>query len=503
MPRRNLQKASQGRVWTIEDRAGPSRNPVYQALARATGVSLALGDITPIRIPDPKVYGRYLTIDKIKGQPGLPQTTLEVRSTRDPSAFLTLTRKGCPVDLQVHVGACKDPSDFDLGWEKVHVFEDADFTNYSTNDLGAFDADQEVQVMETLDVTAQDYYEIKPLAFAAQAETQIVQEVLGVAICDSKTCGACGLPSDGCQRIFAIQTPVGASPGVVSELVFTVNGGSSWTEQGITSLPANRAIAPRGITCAGQYLLLISQTDCSYHYALIADILRGTQTWTKVTTGLTCVAGAPQAVFSLGRTQTYIVGDGGYIYIVTDPTAGATAQSSGDVTTQSLKAVHAYDEANVIAGGALNALVLTRNGGTTWTLVAGPSGQAAVTINSVFMKSENEWFLGYNDGKLFYTTDGGSTWTQKVIPGSFTVIDKVQFATQTVGYIIGHTATAGKILRTINGGATWYALPEAVGVNLPTNSTLNDIAPCGETPNVVWAGGVKTTAGDGILVKGA
>lgn len=503
MPRRNLQKASQGRVWTIEDRAGPSRNPVYQALARATGVTIALGDITPVRIPDPKVYGRYLTIDKIKGQPGLPQTTLEVRSTRDPSAFLTLTRKGCPIDLQIHIGACKDPSDFDLGWEKIAVFEDADFTNYATNDLGAFDADQEVQVMETLDVTAQDFYEVKPLAFSGQAESQIVQEVLGVAICDSKTCGACGLPSDGCQRIFAVQTPAGASPGLTSELVFTQNGGSTWSEQNITSLPANRAISPRGIACAGQYLVVVSNADCSYHYALITEILRGTQTWTRVATGLTCVAGAPNALFSLGRTQTYVVGNGGYIYIITDPTAGATAQSSGDVTTQNLQAVHAYDEANVLAAGANNAIVLTRNGGTTWSLVTGPSGKAAVQINSCFMRSENEWVIGFNDGTVFYTVDGGTNWTQKVIPGSLTVIDKIAFATPTVGYIIGHTATVGKILRTVNGGSTWYALPEAVGTALPTNLLFNDIAPCGETPNTVWAGGIKTAIGDGLLVKGA
>lgn len=503
MVRRNLQKASQSRVWSIEDRAGPSRNPVYQALSRVTGVTWGLGDITPVRVADPKQYGRYLTLDKIKGQPGLPQTTLEFRTTRDASAMLALTRKGCPIDLQIHVGACKDPSDFDLGWEKIHVFEDADFTNYSTSELGAFDADQEIQVMETLDLTGQDYYEVVPLAFSAKAETQIVQEVLGVAICDSKTCGACGIPSDGCQRVFSVQSPVGASPGLTSELVWTANGGSTFTETNITSLPANRAIAPRGIACVGPYLVVVSNTDCSYHYAAIADILAGTATWTRVATGLTCVAGAPNAIFSLGRTQTWVAGDGGYIYIITDPTAGATAQTSGDVTTQSLKSIHGYDEANIIAGGASNALLKTTNGGNNWVLVTGPAGQAGITINSVFMRTETEWVIGYNDGKIFYTIDGGASWTQKVIPGSLTVIDKVAFATRTVGYIVGHTATVAKILRTVNGGSTWYALPEAVGTSLPTTSILNDIAPCGETPNVLWAGGLKATAGDGLLLKGA
>lgn len=503
MVQRNLQKASQSRVWSIEDRAGPSRSPVYQALSRVTGVTWDLGDITPVRIPDPKQYGRFVTVDKIKGQPGLPSTTLEFRTTRNASAMLALTRKGCAIDLQIHVGACKDPSDFDLGWEKIHVFEDADFTNYSTSELGAFDADQEIQVMETLDLTGQDYYEVTPLAFSGMAETQIVQEVLGVAICDSKTCGACGIPSDGCQRIFAVQSPVGASPGLTSELVFSIDGGSTWSEQNITSLPANRAIAARGIACVGPYLVVVSNTDCSIHYALITDILLGTPGWTRIATGLTCAAGAPNAIFSLGRTQSWIVGDGGYIYGVTDVTSGAVVQSSGGVTSQNLKAIHGYDEQNLVAVGASNAIVLTRNGGTTWTLVTGPSGQAAVQANSVFMRTENEWLVGYNDGTVFYTIDGGANWSQKVVPGALTVIDKISFATRSVGYIAGHTATVGKILRTINGGNTWYALPETSGQTLPTNSVLNDIAPCGETPNVVWAGGLKVADGDGLLIKGS
>lgn len=501
MVRRNLQKASQSRVFTIEDRAGPSHNPAYQALARAAAVDWALGDITPIRVSSPTQYGRYLTIDKIRGQPGLPGSSLEFRTSRDLSAMLSLVRKGCPVDVQLHVGACKDPSDFDAGWEKIHIFEDADFTNYGTSDLGAWDADQEVAVMETLPFMASDYYEVKPLAFGATAETQIVQSVIDVAICDSKVCGACGLPSDGCQRVFAVQLAVGASPGLPAEVIYTQNGGSTWAEQNILSLPANRN--PSAMACVGAYLVIASNDDCALHYALITDILVGTNSWTRVATGLTCAAGAPRAIFSLGRTQTWVVGDGGYIYFSADPTAGVTAQSSGDVTTQSLRSVHGYDEANLIAGGVSNALVLTRNGGTTWTLVTAPAGQAAVTINAVWMLSENEWFLGYNDGKLYYTVDGGVNWTQKSgLPGAMTVIDDIQFATRSVGYIAGHTATVARLLRTVNGGNSWFQLP-GVGLSLPTSSIFNAIAACGESPNLVYAGGLKVSGGDGILVKGS
>lgn len=501
MVRKNLQHSSQSRVFVIEDRAGPSHIPQYQAMGRALGVTVPFGGINPVRIPDPERYGQFLTIDKIRQQPALPSTSIEIRNTRDLSAMYRLARKGCPIDLQIHIGACQDVQDFDKGWEKIGILEDADFTQYQTSELGAMDADQEAQVMETLDITGSDYYEVKRMLFSAMAESQIVQQVIDVAICDQRTCGACGLPSDGVQRVFALQISAGASPGSAAELVTTVNGGSTWLEQNVTTLPVN--LAPIAIACVGPYLVVISNADCAAHYALITDILAGTSSWTRIATGLVCAAGAPNAIFSLSRTQSWIVGAGGYIYFSSDPTSGFTPQSSGDVTTQPLSAIHGMDESNLLAGGTNNALLRTTNGGVTWMLVTGPSAKAAVAINAVYMASENEWHIGYNDGSLYYTIDGGVNWVAKVLPASPTVIDAIEFATRSVGYIAAHTAIKGLIYRTVNGGASWYVLPEQTGAALPTNLRFYGLAASGDDPNVVWAGGIKTLAGDGILVKGS
>lgn len=503
MPR-NFQKSSQSRVFTIEDRAGPSHVPIYQQLARASnGVTQALGGITPVRIPDPKQYGRFITVDKIKGQPGLPTTSLEFRMTREASAILSLVRKGCPLDLQLHVGACKDPSDFDQGWEKIHVWEDADITNYATTALGAFDADQEAPVVETIDLTSSDYYEIVPIAFSEMAGTEIVQMVVDVAICDARTCGECGIPSDGCQRVLAVQTGVGASPGMAAEVVSTQNGGSSWVENNINSLPVNRT--PTAAACVGPLFAVISTDDGSINYAPLADIFADIPVFVRVATGITAPAGAPRAIFSLGRTQTWIAGAGGYIYFSTDITQGVSAQTSGGVTSQALNSIHGFDDQNLIAGGAQNALLFTKNGGITWAAATAPASKAAVTINAVYMLNEVEWFLGYDDGTLWYTIDGGLNWTQRVIPGSMDHIDRIKFATRTVGYLVGRqTGVNAKILRTINGGYSWYVLPEAGGGTLPTVAAYNGLAACPDNPNLVWAGGARTAAlSDGVLLKGA
>lgn len=502
MPRK-LQKASQSRVWTITDRAAPNHPPVYQDLARATPVSQGLGAITPIRTPSRTQYGQFDTIDKIKGQADLPGMGLEFRMTRAISEILKIVRKGCPIDVQVHIGACKDPTDFDLGWEKIHVLEDADPQNYSTGDLGAFDADQEAVVLETLDLMGTNYYELKPLAFSQRAESEIVQSVLGVTICDAKTCGVCGLPSDGCQRIFAIQASAGASPGVAAEVVFTEDGGATWSESIATSLPVNQPAD--ALLCVGPYLVIISNAGGGIEYASIADLFAGTATWTSQLSGFNA-SGKPRAGFSFGRTDSWFVGDGGYIYHASDPTSEVIPQTSGDVTTEDLYAISAADEDTLLVGGDQNALLYTNNGGTTWSALTGPSGQALVNIRTVHMLSAMEFLVGYADGKLYYSADGGSSWTQKGLPGGLTEIGSIKFSTRTVGYLIGRVGTgagAARLLRTINGGYSWYVLPEETGLSVPTAAQFFGLAACTEDPNSVWLGGIETAGGDGILIQGA
>lgn len=498
--RRTLQKASMSRVFTIEDRAGPSRTPVFQELTRAGAPSLSFGDITPVRTADPTRYGQFVIRDIIQGQAGLPTFNLEARSTMALSAYLKLAKKGCPVDIQVHHGTCKDPSDFDLGWEKVDVFEEARFTSVSESELGTFDADGEAAILEMLDLTAIDWYQLKNLNFTEIATAEIVQEVVDVVICDSRACGNCGLPSDGVQRVFAVQTSVGASPGITSEVVSSIDGGTTWQETNITSLAANQSAT--AMACVGAYLVIVSSGDDSIQYAPIADVLADTATWTEVTTGIVG-AGSPSRILSLSRTKTWIVGEAGYIYFTDDITTGVTVQTAGAVTSANLTAISALDDQNLLVGGLANAILKTENGGITWSLVTGPSAQAAVNVTSAWMLSQKEWYLTYSDGELWYTIDGGVNWLQRTLPGSLTSISDIKFATRTVGYIAGNTATVGKLLRTINGGRSWYVLPEQVGSAVPTALRYNRIAVSGDDPNVIYAGGVKTNVGDGILVKGA
>lgn len=488
------------RVWTIEDQAGPANVPVYQGQGRAMGPSWAFGTRTPIREPDPNRYGAFKIVDAIKGERELPTMSVEIRYQYTLSALLAIARRGCPLDAQVHFGKCQDPRDFNFGWDKILVLEGADISNWSTTELGALEQGQDAVVNETNDLSALDLYEIKQLGLSEFGATEVIGEVVDVIICDSVSCGACGLPSNGCNTVFAITITQTGSPGLPAELIYSEDGWTTLGETNVTTLAPTED--PSALACVGTRLVVVSNDSCSLHYGLIVDILTGTEVWTENAAGLTCVAGAPNAIYSASSAHSWVVGDGGYIYFYNDITAAAVTQDAGVTTTEDLNDIHGIDDQNIVAVGDNNAVVLTRNGGETWQAITGPA--PAIVLNAVWMHSENVWFVGDAGGNLWYTRDAGVTWTQKAFDGDGAgQVRDIKFATPTVGYMAHDIAgPAGRILRTVDGGQSWYVLPEGTGT-IPDNDRINAVAACGEDVNTVYSGGLADDAVDGVLIKGA
>ena len=488
------------RVFSIEQRAGPANAPVYQGQARALGPTWAFGDRTPIREPDPDRYNSFKVVGAIKGERSLPTLSIENRYSYQISDYLRIAKIGCPLDLQVHFGKCQDPRDFNGGWDKILVAEGADISQWAAGELGALEQGQDTIVNETIDTNSLDFFEIKKLVLSELGSSEIIQEVIDIVICDAISCGACGLPSNGCQTIFAIQIATGASPGLPAELVWSVNGGSTLTSINISTLPVGSD--PDALACVGTRLVVVSQDDCAIHSALISDILDGSPTWTRNAAGLVCAAGSPRDIFSLGSVQTWIVGAGGYVYFFSDITGTATVQSAGAVTAQDLNSIHGIDDQNLVAVGASNAVIYTKNGGDSWASITGPA--VGIALNAVWMHTENEWFVGTANGKLYYTRDAGVNWVEKTFSGSGAgSVRDIVFATPTVGYMAHSTATpAGRIFRTIDGGFSWYLLPEDTA-SIPANDYIGALAACPDDVNIVYGGGLGDDAVDGIMVKGS
>lgn len=499
MPNNAITKRGSTRVFSIQWRSGPTRTPLYHGWAMAGALSLPLGDVTRIEAPSDFEYNAFDVQDETRGAQENTTLPITLIYPREASEVLKIALSRCAIDVQVHIGACNDPRDFNGGWAngKVLVFENAYITTYGTTELGALESGDEGKVDEEIEISSRLYYEVLPMSYTELAAGEVGQEIIAISVCDSPSCGSCDTPSDGCQKVFAISAPAGSSPGVLAEVVATGDGFTTVVESAISTLSI--AEDPDDAECVGDNLVVVSEDSASLHWADKDEILSGSETWAEVTSGFVA-GGEPRAISSISPRDTWIVGAGGYVYFTTDPTNSVAVQDAGASTTEPLNDVYAYSTNDVVAVGDNNAVIFTTNG-SSWSLVVGPS--VGVNLLSVFMRSESEWWVGDADGKLWYTLDSGTNWTEKAFPGSGTgdVLDIV-FATDSVGYMAHYTGSAGRILRTISGGNSWYVVPETA-LTVPTNTQINSLDVCIKEANVVYAGGLSAGGADGIIIKGS
>lgn len=497
-----VMRTGYSRLFLLEQLAGPETAPAYQDFWKAGGITYDQGDVTIVRKPSDSAYDRFDSIGKIIGAPGNPQIDLTSFLPLDQkSKMLQLALRGCDNDVHIHFGNCQDPKDFNGGWTKIFIMEKARPTSYSTEDLGALDADERALIHETLPITGESFYEVFKIGLARQADIQLTREAMDVAIVDSINCGQCGLPSDGTNKVFVLEAYAAGSPGANAQIVATANGGRTWVESTISSLGATQSA--RRLIGSGVYLVAISDDSDSIHYALLSAVLAGVGTaWNSQASGFVATKG-PRAGFSLGSTLNWFVGEGGYIYSTNDVTSAVTVQDAGSLTISNLNDIHGYDPSRLVAVGDGNIVLYTTNGGASWAAAPGGGPAFGVNLNCVFMRSDLEWWVGGANGRLYYTRDGGTTWVEKAFPGNGTGnVRDIQFSTRNVGYLSHDGASGGgRVLRTISGGNSWYVAPEGVGT-IPANSRINQLAVTVNDVNLVYGAGIQAN-NDGILVKGS
>lgn len=487
-------QSSYSRVFLIDGRAGPTHEPDYESCMRLTGVSQNFGDITSIECPDPYNYGKFVEVASIRGATERATATLEGRYAMDVlSDLLRMARKGCAVDVQLHMGSCTNPAEFDV-WDKIIVLENAFITSYGTDDLGVLASGDNAAVNETADISAVDIYEVRKMTWGSEAAAIVTNEIAAVAFGDTKSCGTdCEQESDGCQKIYAVTKSGGGSGTARADIVYTIDGGSNWYAGDIDSLDIGQD--PSDVFALGSYVVVLDLAGLAYHYTLKSD-LDGihSPTWTEAA----IATNGPRAGFSLGNFA-FIVGNGGYIWKLVSVSAGEVVLDAGSATTNDLYSVHALDTEHAIAGGANGAIVYTTNG-TQWT--AAYAVPAATTINAVWMKSKTEWWAGGANGNLYFTSNSGDSWSTVTFSGSGSgAITDISFSNGTVGYLSHTTAGGvGNILRTYNGGYSWLVMPED-STTLPTSQRYNSIAACTFDANTLIAGGLGAAA-DGILLLG-
>jgi photosystem II stability/assembly factor-like uncharacterized protein len=114
--------------------------------------------------------------------------------------------------------------------------------------------------------------------------------------------------------------------------------------------------------------------------------------------------------------------------------------------------VEAVDDNTVFAYSTYytNKLMVTTNGGTTWTQITVPPGN----VNAAHFISVNRGWLNSSDGRVYYTSNGGVSWQLKNVASLYST--KMKFTNDSTGYAIGNFFT---IYKTTDSGKIWEPLP--------------------------------------------
>ena len=487
-------QTGQGRVFLQLQGAGPAEQLKYQGLARMGGFSLSAGEPARVQRPSPLAYDQFDDIDEVAGESSRPTTSMIARfGLSNPILDAT-----CPVHVQVHWGKCSNPQDLNRGWEIILDYEHAIFTSKSGDEQTALDEAGRATILLTGELSARKMWQIKQMSLSEVAAAEIAAEIVAVIANDYISCGECGYVSDGSQRFFAVaKNGTVGSPGLSAELLVSTDKGATLLEYDITTLAVGEQ--PTGAQVIGQYVVVVSTDSDSMHIADLNDL----STWQEVLTGFPGGSGEPINITALSSAEGWICGKDGYIYKVDNAADGVVVQHAGSVLTDDLYAIHANSSREVLAGGDSGALLVSHNGGETW---AAPTVSPTVArITTVWMRSSHTWIVGDANGYLYYTVNGGVTWTTKSFPmaglGSITGISFASHPDSPFGFLSATNAVGkGFIFRTLDGGNSWYQLPDTAATT-PDNEGLSCVS-AGASGNFVVAGGLKTGI-DGIVIVGA
>lgn len=459
------------------------------------------GGITPIWVPDPRKKKAYKLAGRTVAPSALPQATLTMRENH-AGIPKQLTRIGCALNIYESAGNCGDLSDFLAGWsDYVLVYSTGLITDKNLGQRTAFDSDEPIE--DQMSLTLSDVYPIGQISFAEGAAVQVDREVVDIVYGSRASCGDCGDSDDGSLRIYAVTTSSGAgSPGLPAEVVYTLNGGLTWNETNITGFGASEA--PLAIEVAGKYLIVLGSD--AYYYSELNSNTGVPGTWTKVTAGFVATK-SPTDIYVATPREIFFCGKGGYIYKSEDIPSGVSVYNAGNATTSDLTRIAGYEQ-TIVAVGASGAIIKSMNRGQSFAS-ATSSPVALNTIRALAVLDDRRFWVGIDlVGRVYYTLNGGETWTEKAFAGSGsgTVWD-IDFPTDEVGYISHSTTTpTARIFATWNGGVDWTNSAPRLN-SLPTYNRGNRIA----TPdadatvasNNLAVAGLSGGGTDGILIVGS
>ncbi len=463
-----------------------ARNPYdYYGCMMLEDVEQDLGDVESVYCPDPNQRNAWVIVDEIVGTQSMGSTSFQTQARRDGAdAIRELKDRRCLTNWQVVRSRCARPDDFSE-WDSKLVLRNTRLTSFTQAGGNPLSGDDNAVSQLSGDLSFWESYVLKKINFGEQADATALAEILDGLFNDNVQCGDCGPASDGCNKAYFLAKANTGSPGLAAQIVFTLNG-TTWSTRDVSAITTGAS----KIAVMGNFLLVFTTTTPGHKYIALADLNAGTGSWATITSGY---VEEPRAVWVKGANEAYLACDLGYIHKLTGANKAATTVTDGSVTTQNLAAIHGRGN-TIVAVGASNAVIVSRNGGRTFSAVTGPA--VGVALTACWVVNDYQWFVGTGTGLLYYTDDGGVSWVNMGVDSDITSINDIEFYDETTGYMAVTQGVRGRVYRTTTGGYEWlYTAPHLNG--LVANTRMNCVAVCG--PNKVAAGGLALDGSDGII----
>jgi len=458
------------------------------------------GGIKPINVNDPFTRGLFRRIGTMIEAPNIPanKVTFKQRINGPPWYAFALD---CAINIYESEGQCGDPSDPKNGWTSMLILSNGYATDRTHKGRTPFDGSDAATTEISFEWMG-GVYPVGGIVLGEFAATDVTTEVIDIVYYNTSSCGDCGPTNDGTKWLYALQQTAGGSSAVNGKVLYSTNYGVTWTASAITGLGVGVLVT--AIAVVGNYLVVVAKSENAYYYAPINTLTGAPGAWTKITTGFVA-AKTPNDIYVQSPNRTYFVGDGGYVYVSTDITAGVSFLSAGGTTTQNLLRITGNGR-TLLAVGANNTIIKSTNQGQGW---AATTTSVTGTLQAVSVQNDYDWMVGTSTGGVSYTEDAGETWTALTLPGAALIaVHDIVFATAEVGYIAATRAgPTAVVFRTTFGGQQWSEAPASALPSAPTYGRPNRLAVPG-VPNLGITAGNLAVAGlsggltDGIILIG-
>lgn len=459
------------------------------------------GGINPINVNDPRVRGLYKTTGITIDAPDLPSASVTFKQRFGGVPWYKF-RLNCPVSFYEAEGLCNDPSDPFNGWSTMQILSRGLSSDKTYQGRTPFDGSDE-SLTEVQFTFLGDIYTVGGIVLGEVAAVDVTTEVVDIVYGGSQLCSDCGPSNDGTRWVYALQQTAGGSSAVNGKVLYSTDGGATWTANAITGLGVGSLVT--AIDIVGQYLVVLVKGENAYYVSQINRMTGAPGAWTKVTAGFVATKN-PNDLYVETSNRVYFVGDGGYIYVSTDILAGVSVLSAGSATVNNLLRIHGA-AGTLLAVGASNTSLISVNKGANW---AATPANVTGTLQAVQVLTPLVFYVGTAAGGVFVTENSGATWTQLTLPGaSLTGVHDIVAATNEVIYISAtRTGPTATIFGTVFGGRGWSEGGTSRFPAAPTYGRANRIA-VPLVPDLQIAGNNLAVAGlsggltDGVVYLGA